>query len=87
MSEFFTKKEMTNVEKALDELATVGIQVEEYSDTDRQRRVFFDKARLWHVIKNIVQVLYLEKLIQGEHFFVDEDGNKYVLIEAKEAEE
>jgi len=81
MSEYFTKEEMEAVEKALKGIAKVGIQVDEYSDADRQRRVFFDKARLWHVIQEIVNELYLDKLISGNHFFVDRNETKYVLKE------
>ncbi|MDO9527629.1 MAG: hypothetical protein Q7J27_00545, partial [Syntrophales bacterium] len=60
MGEYFTKEQMLAVEKALARIATVGVDVVTHSDADRQRRVFFNKARLWGVVKQIISVLYID---------------------------
>ena len=84
MSEYFTETEMNEVEKALKDIATVGVNIAPLSDDSRQRRVFFDKARLWHVINEVVRVLYLDKLKSGNHFFLDSKENKYRVISEKD---
>ncbi|MDO9530379.1 MAG: hypothetical protein Q7J27_14645, partial [Syntrophales bacterium] len=64
---------------ALARIATVGVDVVTHSDADRQRRVFFNKARLWGVVKQIISVLYIDGLVEGKKFFVDSKGDKYTL--------
>ena len=41
--------------------------------------MFFDKARLWNVIKKIITTLYMDGLIEGQKFLVDNRGEKWTV--------
>jgi hypothetical protein len=80
-----TREEMANVAGSLAEISRVSFfKVDSYPDRDEKRRAFFDKAKLWHVIKDIISVLYIEKLAKGELVLKDEDGNEYKVVQIKE---
>jgi len=79
MSEYFTKEELSAVKEALKGIAKVGIHVKSSTDEDNQRKVFFDKARLWNVIKKIITTLYMDGLIEGQKFLVDNRGEKWTV--------
>jgi hypothetical protein len=77
--EYFTEKEIKDVEEALSDISKVGIQVGSHGDYLSQRRTFFDKAHLWQVVKRIIAVLYIQKLINGELSLIDTEGNEYIV--------
>ena len=68
----FSQEEKDNILNAIRDLENVAIVIKNRDTgttmfaelTDRQ--AFFGKAKLWHVICDIIEVLFLEKLIAGE---------------------
>lgn len=77
---YFTKEKIKAVRNALKSISSVRIMVDSKKSDDEQMRTFFDRAKLWHVIKNIVSVLYIEKLEKKELFFCNETGEEYWVI-------
>jgi hypothetical protein len=70
----FTEHERDELLKAMKDIAGVSIVIKDRDTmfempmftelTDR--KAFFGKAKLWHVICDIIEVIFLEKLIAGE---------------------
>jgi hypothetical protein len=65
MSSFFTKEEIKDVKDG---------------SKNEQRNVFFDKAKLWRVIEQIISVLYIKRLADGKMFLHDKDGTEYSVV-------
>lgn len=86
MSDYFTKQEIQEVRVALRNISGVGINIESYDSLirsispDEQQKTFFDKAKLWQVIKEIISVLYIERLAGKEMFLHDREDNEYWVI-------
>jgi hypothetical protein len=80
MKNMFTKQEIKAVIDAVRDINDVGvITVGLRADDDPQREVFFGKARLWHVIKEVITAIYIEKLKAGELLLRDREGYTYSL--------
>ncbi len=80
MKEFFTDQEIQDVKAAMKSISNVGIVVDSKSADDEQMDTFFDKAKLWHVIKEIISVLYIERLADKKMFLHDKKGDEYWVI-------
>jgi hypothetical protein len=83
---YFTEEEVNAVKKAMKTLSGVGFSVPSYQTNDPQMKVFFDKAKLWRVIKTIIQELYIKRLGEGKMFLNDPEGNEYRIIMKKKGE-
>jgi len=79
MSDFFTKEEIKEVKVALDAISNIGIDID-YGSKDEQRNAFFDKAKLWRVIEQIVSVLYIDRLVEGKMFLHNKNGDEYLVV-------
>lgn len=75
--DYFTKEEVRAVKDALADVSGAGIKVQNYMSEDEQIGTFFDKAKLWRVIKQVISVLYIERLAAGQMFLVDANGDEY----------
>ncbi len=73
---YFTSQEIREVSKSLNLLEKVGIVIASHSG-DEQEATFFDKAKVWRVIKEVIATLYIEKLSSGKLLLTDRDGNEY----------
>ena len=80
MDEFFTKEEMKQVADALKSVTGAGIMVDSYSTKDDQRKTFFDKAKLWRVIEQVISVLYIDRLASGKMFLHNTRGECYKVV-------
>jgi hypothetical protein len=83
---YFTQEEVATVKKAMMALSNVGFNVKSYQTSDPQMKAFFDKAKLWRVVKTIIQELYIARLASGKMFLRDPDGNEYRIVMKKKGE-
>ena len=79
-TEYFTPEEVKEINKAMGEISGVGFSVRSYKSADLQMKAFFNKAKLWRVIKTIISSLYIKRLSDGKMFLKDTDGNEYRVI-------
>ncbi len=80
---YFTEQEIREIRTAMKDVSNVGIDIKTYDaciPSIEQQKEFFDKAKLWQVIKRIISVLYIKRLSKGEMFLQNGDGNKYRVI-------
>jgi hypothetical protein len=80
---YFTKAEIASVKLAMSHVSGVGININSYVSSDPQLKTFFDKAKLWRVVKNIISALYIERLAAGKMFLKDDEGNEYKVVRVK----
>lgn len=89
MEEYFTQKERDDLLTSLKDLSNVDIFIK---DRDKgnplhmfvqlpDRAAFFGKAKLWHVVKVIIQTLFLDDLINGKLSF--EKADYIITVRAK----
>jgi hypothetical protein len=82
--DWFTPLEIQNIKVALREISKIGINIGSYSTSNEQMKAFFDKAKVWRVIKIIIQTLYIQRLASGKMFLTDTDGNEYKVVRRDE---
>ena len=75
----FTQDEINSVKDALEDVSDVGIRIKSRQAGD-QEKAFFDKAKLWRVIKQVIMALYIQKLVSGDLLLIDTDGNEYKVV-------
>ena len=83
---YFTDEEVAAVKNAMKSISDVGFSVKSYQTNDPQMKAFFDKAKLWRVVKTIIQQVYITRLASGKMFLNDPDGNEYKLVMRKKGE-
>jgi hypothetical protein len=72
--EYFTEKERQDLLDCIKDIENVSILIRDRDkgsflsvvDKLSDRKAFFGKAKLWHVIKNIIEAIYLDALIEGK---------------------
>lgn len=79
MEDYFTSEEIDKIETAFSDLKNSKLFVHRHKDGDKQRDIFFDKARLWTAIKRAICSIYIDKLISGDLMLCDMSGNEYTL--------
>jgi len=83
-TEYFTPEEVKEINKAMGEISGIGFSISSYKSTDPQMKAFFNKAKLWRVIKTIISNLYIKRLSDGKMFLKDTDGNEYRVTRKEE---
>ena len=83
---YFTADEVIAVKNAMKSISNVGFNIASYQSNDPQMKAFFDKAKLWRVIKVLIQQLYITRLASGKMFLNDLEGNEYRLVMKKKGE-
>ena len=83
-TEYFTPEEVKEISKAMGEISGIGFSISSYKSTDPQMKAFFNKAKLWRVIKTIISNLYIKRLSDGKMFLKDTDGNEYRVTRKEE---
>jgi hypothetical protein len=87
MGDYFTKEEVQEVKEAMKNISGVGIVVDSKSADDEQMDTFFDKAKLWRVVREIISVLYIKRLAAKEMFLHDENDDEYWVIKKRQPRE
>lgn len=92
---FFSSQQLQDIETAIGMIEGVGINIPVFHKTfrdnsygekeelDIQYRSFKTLAKLWHVVKEIIQIAYMDKLISGKLTLKDRQGNEYRLVLSK----
>jgi hypothetical protein len=88
---FFSNFQLRAIEHAMVRLEGVGINITSFRQlertrsngdrvkTDEQYRSFVGLAKLWHVVKKIIALAFIDKLVEGKLVLEDNDGNTYKL--------
>lgn len=82
--DWFTLQEILEIKSALKGISGLGVNIGSYSTSNEQMKAFFDKAKVWRVIKTIIQTLYIKRLADGKMFLTDTDGNEYRVVRRDE---
>jgi hypothetical protein len=84
--DYFTTEELKSIGKSMGAISSVGFSITSYQTSYPQMKAFFNKAKLWRVIKTIIQELYITRLASGKMFLKDMDGNEYRVVMKKKGE-
>ena len=87
MGDYFTKAEVAAVKEALKSISGADINVRSKNVNNEQMRTFFDKAKLWRVIKEIISAVYIKRLVDKEMFLCDTGGDEYWVIKKRKPRE
>jgi len=80
-SRFFSDKELRDIVHCMKEMEGIGITVQtfykEMEGDDKQKKYFMGLARLWRVVRNIIEIAFIEKLKDGKLTLIDRQGDEW----------
>lgn len=74
-----SKLEIERLESAMNDMEGVGIIVPRHRSQSEKKNAFFDKAKLWSVISEIITNLYIEKLADKRLILRGRFGDIYMV--------
>jgi hypothetical protein len=89
---FFSFQQMRDIEEAIFRMEDVGIYIKAFralekplfsggkGKADDQYRSFMGLGKLWRVVRTVISIAYIDKLIAGQLFLQDRQGNTYKLV-------